>query len=487
MKARITANSLARWSIILSANVGAVVYIIVRYYDRSPTRSLFALAVFVIGWLCSWFFTRIILSKDMSPVRILLATLTAIPCCILGGTALERRFLSDLVALQSIDRNLPGYYVWSPRGERAGAPMSLPFERFHRKGDETAHLAAAAALRATRGDPSGIAEMARAGEGHDRSYWIKRALAGHPPGLAALFAPVSQSPPVARVWAILFFLGAACLAYWAGNVWSSGSRFGLLAAACFTFLPSLNWWHMTSVTSDVPPAVFTFLAFGIAGYAACRRSIVRPGLLFPVIGVLFALGTFVTYTGALAALGTAILVWAHIPKENRKVAIWAWLLVPSACAVLMGTLYSRLAIPNSRSVLIARIDSLNEMTDSIFADPIGGIVTFISRWPMDLGIPITIFLSVIPVWFLVRNSDNVAKKLLHIAAALAVLIPASSFFWPEIRFAYPGLLVVLVGGGFKQFWENISNFQKSFMVCSIVAFGFSKYTLHSLFIATAAL
>lgn len=482
--AKINTNYLASCLLLIIANIGAILYVTLRYYGSSTTTTLLCLSVFGISWLCSWSLARAFLAEDIRPGFILLGALSAVPCVMLFGAALEQRFLTNLVALRHVKTDVPDYYVWTAGGDRSAESMSLPLERFHRKGDETAHLAAAMALRTSLGNPRAIAEMVRENRGHDRSYWISRALAGHPPGLAALYAPVSASPPVARVWAFLFFIASAILAFWAGNAWSGESGFGLVTAACFAFLPNLNWWHMTSVSSDIPPAVFTFLAFGLAGYAVKpeRRDSCR--LLWVAIGVLFGVATFITYTAALAALGTAILIWAYIPNEKRKLSIWLWLLLPSACAVVLGTLYSRFAIPVSQSVLIARLKSLNETDHSVFANPIRAIITFVFRWPMDLGIPLTVFIVGIPIWFILRRSnDSIVTKALHLLAAFAVLVPAASFFWPEIRFTFPGLLVILVGLGLRHFWEGISHSQRASMISSVVAFGFSKYVLHSLLVA----
>ena len=308
-------NHVLIWSALLIANLGALVYVIVRYYDGSLTTTLFSAGVFGVSWACSFVLARTSLSKNVNPGLLLMGVVGAIPCFVLFGAAIEKRFLSNLVALRNVDTQVPDYYTWKPDGERYVEPMSLALERFHRKGDETAHLAAAMALRKTWANPSRIAEMIHGVEKHDRSYWLRRALAGHPPGLAALYATVCLNPPFARVWAFMLFLASVLVAYWAGNKWSDESRFGLLTATCFAFMPNLNWWHMTSVSSDVPPAVFTFLAFGLAGCAVQAQHTGFRNSFLLAIGLLLGVGTFITYTASLAAFGTAILLWASTPKE----------------------------------------------------------------------------------------------------------------------------------------------------------------------------
>lgn len=475
------------WLIIGLANAAGLAYVILRYRGVGVTGVAFASAVFAIAWCTSWLTARLVLRGNSSRALIGLAACCALVCALLLGTALESRIWTNLIVLSSIDTDRPDYHAWSPNGQRETKPNSLPLNEFHRGGDEAAHLASAMAVRAASGNPNQIAKLIGRREGHNRTYWIARALRGHPPGLAMLYAPVCLNPPLARVWAFLFFLASVCLTWWAGNRWSSDTKFGLLCASCFAFLPNLNWWHMTSVSSDIPPAVFTLLGLGLLGRRITQepedRGVDRYDL--PTAGVLIGVGTFVTYTAALAAGAAAIAYWTLTPRTARRPTHLFWLLAPAVCAVGLGTLYSKIAIPQSSTVLGARIAEAagNDDASGVFAHPAKAAYTFVTRWPMDVGPAITVLFVLIPVWLSFSRRDNLAEKGGKLLAAMAILIPAATFFWPEIRFTYPSILLVLIGLGFKDFWELASNPQRYALVSAIASFGFSKYVLHSLLVA----
>jgi len=483
-------NSIAIWIIIALANMASLAYVLLRYRGSGISGAALALGVFGIGWCTSWLAARLVLQGKSSWASVGLLIGCASVSALFFEAALEKRIWSNLVVLSSIDTDSPEYYAWSADGKRDVKPNSLPLEEFHRKGDEAAHLAAAMAISATWGNPNGIAKFVGQRQGHNRTYWIARALAGHPPGLAGLYAPVCHNPPAARVWAFLFFLASVCLAWWAGNNWSSETKFGLLCASCFAFLPNLNWWHMTSVSSDIPPAIFTFLGSGILGRYLVQKQDAQTqdsAALFSA-GILFGLGTFVTYTAGLAAGAAVIAYWLLTPRESRKMSHLVWLLAPAVCAVFLGTLYSKIAIPNSHTVLGARVAAIagDDTQGNAFMHPLKAAYIFVTRWPMDLGAALTVFFILIPIWLWLCERERFRGKLGKLAMALAVLLPAATFFWPEIRFTFPSLVLLIVGLGFKDFWESASNHQRSAMIAAIASFGFSKYVLHSLLVAGAA-
>ncbi|MGB9589016.1 MAG: hypothetical protein ACPL7O_12625, partial [Armatimonadota bacterium] len=389
----------ASWAIIGAANLASLAYFVVRYRYSEWDGIILAIFVFCLSWVAGWTFTNLVYNRDSYWLFLLTVTLGVALVLVLGA-AVEKRFLADLVSLRTIDRPIPGYYVWKADGERTTAPATLPLRNFHRQGDETAHLAAAYAIRRTWGIPSKVAQLIGDRHGYDRTYWLARALSGHPPGLAMLYAPFCECPPMARMWAFLIFLLCVIIAYWAGNQWSLSGHFGLLCATCFAFIPNLNWWHMTSVSSDIPPALFTFCALGLIGRALIPRDEAENnGHWIQVAGLLLGLGTFVTFTAALATFGLAALLWGAMPSERRRLSYVLWLLLPTMCAIALGVAYSKIAIPSSKQVLLARLDALlGESAPSPFTDPVHAIVTFVSRWPMDLGMALTVLFLCIPLW-----------------------------------------------------------------------------------------
>lgn len=460
-----------------------LVYMIFRYGVAADSISgvLSGAAVFGLAWVWAFSLSRVLANTTTSSVWQVLAFVLAIPCVALLGESLNRHIWRNLVALESLDPETPQYISWNERGTTQKEPNTLDLgKRFHRGGDEAAHLAAALAMRETGGNPWAVANLIGKREGHNRAYWLRRALSGHPPGLALLYAPVATNPPLARIWAALIFGACAMLAYWAGNQWSSATRYGLLTGTVFVSIPNLTWWHAFSVTSDLPPALFTFAAFGLVGRALHdQRNESRLRGPMAAAGLLLGIGCFVTLTASLAALGLAALVVTTRCKRSLGAA--AYLLIPAAFFVAVGIVYSRLAVPGAVPVLIARAAAVG-VENSGFTSTLEGFLTFVRRLPMDLGIPITILFFALPLLMLFRRCDSQvhlgrAGKLL---GAACVLIPAATFFWPEIRFAYPGFLVVLVGLGFQDFWESVSPRLRAFTVANVFAFGFAKFVLHNL-------
>lgn len=481
------------WSIIAVANISALVYILKRYTKVSDDSLWFYLllfATFAFSWLVGFFATWTANKKNVSLVVLICCAVMVIACGLFFAAALEKRFMTNLVTLSSVTDSAVEYLVWTETGECAREPLSLPLARLHRMGDETAHLASAEAIRVSHGNPAVIRELVKQPSKRGPSYWIRRALAGHPPGLAILFAPICTSPPAARVWAFLLFLLAAAMAWWAGNQWSRSTQFGLLCAACFAFVPNLNWWHMTSVSSDIPPCIFTFWGFGVLGYSLVsdqhQRGQIRRDLV-AAAGILFGLGTFVTFTGALATLSAVILLWAYANLERRRWASFALLLLPTIFAVFVGIAYSKFAIPSATPVLLDRVNAVISDTSvgSSYSSPLKAAIIFVSRWPMDLGSALTVLFVLVPCWLLfVRRKGTLLERGKVLIAALAVLVPSATFFWPEIRFAYPGWLAILIGLGLRDFWDELNLIQRCCLISAIVSFGFSKYVLHALLVQT---
>ncbi|MGQ9915685.1 MAG: hypothetical protein ACUVQQ_15205 [Thermogutta sp.] len=461
-------------------------YMIFRYAEsgESIPGVLGAATVFGVAWFWAFALSRCVGDETASSVWPVLTIALAFPCLALLGQSLNRHIWRNLVALESLDCETPQYILWNQCGTTQIEPNTLDLRKFfHRGGDETAHLAAALAMRETGGNPSAVAKLIGKREGHNRAYWLRRALSGHPPGLALLYAPVATNPPLARVWAALVFGACAVLAYWAGNQWSPGTRYGLFAATVFVSIPNLTWWHAFSVSSDIPPALFTFTAFGLVGRAVRNDKLpTQASGPIALAGVLLGIGCLVTLTAALPAFALAFLILTTRREGSLRAAMW--LLVPSALCVLAGVGYSKLAVPGERPGLFARVAAVAH-ENNVYTSPLEGLLTFVRRLPMDLGIPVTILFFALPLLMFCRQYDNRVNlpRLGKLLGGGCVLIPAATFFWPEIRFAYPGFLVVLVGLGFQDFWESVSPRLRAFIVASVFSFGFAKFVLHNLLVA----
>ena len=301
--------------------------------------------------------------------------------------------------------------------------------------------------------------------------------------MAMIYAPVAENPPLARVWAGLVFLACIAAAFWAGNQWSPETRFGLLAAATFASIPNLDWWHAVSVSSDIPPCFFCFLAFGLLARATKPNGYdVKEDAPIRLAGLVLGVGCLVTLTASLASLAAAMLV--GVIGGRRRIGHALWLVIPSVLCVVAGMAYSKLAVPVSQHPVLARLDLAPISGVRTFTGPLVGLLTFVRRWPMDLGIPLTLLFALLPVRQMIRLGDPQSRRwvLGGLLAAGAVLVPSAIMFWPEIRFAFPGFLGVLLGLGFLDYWKELSPRLRAATVATIVAFAYSKFVLHNLLV-----
>lgn len=460
------------------------VYFMARYRHEGSVglAAVMALAIFVLAAFVSYAFSYTVLAPGRKVWR-LIGFVGLVPCLFGFGEALSRHMWRGLVSLESLDSPRPRYICWDSAGQTSIAPITYPLKEFHRTGDETAHLAAAMAIRKTAGVPHRIAELIDKPEGHDRSYWLRRALTGHPPGLATIYSPVAENPPLARIWAGLIFLLCVGAAFWAGNQWSPDSHFGLLTAACFASIPNLDWWHAVSVSSDIPPCFFSFVGFGLLAPAIMRDKWESDeGHRIKLAGLLLAVACFVTLTASLASLAAAVLMVST--KGRQGICYAAWLLIPSVISVALGIAYSRLAVPDAAHVVLARLETVGESGPTSFTDPLRGLLTFVRRCPMDLGIPLTLAFILLPVRQIVSLAHGGSRRWIFggFCAAIAVLAPAAMMFWPEIRFAYPGFLAVMLGLGFLDFWVTVSPRTRALTIAAIAGFAYSKFVLHNLLV-----
>lgn len=469
----------ASWIISVLGLLGGLGYVVLRYRtsDAAANPILLAIAIFLLPWVCAYG----LWPRQNAGKWKVLGIAAGVVCVLILGLALSKHVWRNLVALESLESEVSRYVCWNVDGETSLAPNDLPLKVFHRQGDETAHLAAAKAVRMTFANPFAIRKLIGERNGHNRSYWLARALSGHPPGLAILYAPVCDNPPLARIWAATILLACGLLAFWAGKQWSPDSRYGILAAAAFLCVPNLDWWHALSVSSDIPPALLTFAGFGFVG-RALRTPEGEALRHFRIAGILLGLGCVITLTAFLPAFALAVVV--GLTRRTDKWHAIAWLLLPALICLFVAITWSRLATSNH--VVLSRVTEAGEETTT-YTPPLEGVVTFVRRWPMDLGIPLCILFITLPLLqFLPRSDSNphccALSPASRLVGAALILLAASSLFWPEIRFAYPGWLVVLLGLGFQDYWESLTNDLRAVTVANIFAFGFAKFVLHNLLV-----
>ena len=404
---------------------------------------------------------------------------------IISFPAMAKHFTAGLAILTDIHSPDGTIYKWDTRGVTT-VRDNYKLEELHRKGDEVAHLAAAQAIAISEGRPSTIASLCdTSGTSdfrYDRKYWVARALRGHPPGLAIIYSLACGNAVFARVTALLLTCIITALCYWAGNKWSREQKLGLMMVALFLGIPNLIWWHAMSVSSDLPPCLFTFSAFALLATWTLTNEQKPPSSLIPSIalilaGLLLGLGTFVTYTAALAAAASVVLVLTQ--SSSRQKALRAvWLIAPAGIAVLVGVWYSRMIFQDGGHVLLSRLDSLVDSQQSTpFISGWQAAFIFVKRLPMDLGWPMVVLFLGALIWQLVRRDASVFTRLSQLFIAAVVLIPAATFFWPELRFAYPGWLFVCYGLGVPEIWKRTGAFEKSLLFSTLLAFSYSKFVL----------
>jgi len=410
---------------------------------------------------------------------------------ILALPALAKHFTTGLAILADIHSPEGRIYKWDSRGF-ATVRDKYNLAELHRQGDEVAHLAAAQAVMVSGARPSIIAGFyAASGAGdfrYDRKYWVSRALRGHPPGVAMMYSLACGNAVFARVVAALLTSLTAVLCYWAANKWEPDRKLGLIAIALFLGIPNLVWWHGMSVSSDIPPCLFTFPAFGLLATATLGqgeklRCGLNPNAAVVLAGLLMGIGTFVTYTAALSAAASAALILTQ-PNYRQRLLSALWLLAPAGVAVIIGIWYSHLIFKDGEHVLVSRLTSL------VGREEVAGFISggraaliFVKRLPMDLGWPMVILFTGALIWQVVRQDANVFTRASQLLIAGLVLIPAAVLFWPEIRFAYPGWLLVCYGLGIPELWKRMSNFDRSLAFGSLLGFSYTKFVMLRLAVA----
>ena len=412
--------------------------------------------------------------------------LLAIPVLALVSLpAFARHFTAGLASLVDVWSPRGTIYKWDSRGF-AIIQERYKLQDLHRKGDEVAHLAAAQAIMVSHASPAILRKLTTNSQPrefrYDRQYWLNRALRGHPPGLAMLYAMASWNAPFARVMALVLTCLIAVIAFWAGNRWDPTQKLGLLMLGFFVGVPNLIWWHAMSVSSDLPPCLFTYGAFGIlAGVAAAKpfnaKSDYHSSAQVVLAGILLALGTFVTYTGALAT-GAATLLILTQAGYPRKISAVAWVLIPTVVALLVGVWYSWLIFSDGNHLLLARVTSFtNPEATAGFISGWRAAAIFVKRLPMDLGWPMVVLLFGGVAWQIFRRDTSFFRRASELCIAAVVLVPAATFFWPEIRFAYPGWLFVVHGLGLPHIWRHMHALDKSLVFGTLMSFSYCKFVL----------
>lgn len=481
-----------RYAALLLASLAALGYFSVRFVVRdqltpsTPANVAIPVATFAVSTLLFFLLTRRALVRPHPSIAYTVSCgALALPLLVLGLATWSQHFTAHLAALEDICSPYGTIRLWKPNGE-AVVRTNYALSELHRNGDEVAHLAAAQAIANTFGAPQKMRELAhRDGETapalfrYDRAYWINRALRGHPPGLAVLYAPAASNPPFARVVALLFTMVAAWAAFWMGTQHLGDRSLGLLFLAVFLGIPNLIWWHAASVSSDIPPCVPAYLAFGTLGLAGVWREPEQASntRLLAVAGFLLGMATLITYTAAVPAAAGALAVYF---RETRwkKLTKPALLVGPAAVAVGIEIWYARNVFGDGGHVLLHRLATL---AGSCEAGPyiagVRGLKTFLVRLPMDVGPPLLVLFCGGILQQLVDRCRPIGRRLKDLMVGCAVLIPASSLFWPEIRFAFPALPFLCYGFGVTTLWDKMSSTQKALTIGLIGGFSYTKFVL----------
>jgi hypothetical protein len=383
---------------------------------------------------------------------------------------------NDLVALERVgdDRNV--YNVWQNDGTSAKV-YDAPLTVMHRLGDETAHLAGAMAVRQEGLSPSRLQGLMTSSDAAT-PYWLRRHFQGHPPGLAIVYAPVASNPPAARVFSLVIFSLCVLAAGWAGYHISGSRDVGILAAVCFVAVPDILWWHAFSVSSDVPPALPVFLGIGLLGRTIQKREQMSQqafNVSILGVGVLFALGCLITYTAFLpvAAACLLLLQW----NRTRRLSILLIVALPAVLVVGLTMLYSEAVLGAQSSVFVSRARDVTGAESSYDSQGLT-VLGFFFRLPQDLGLPmLLLFGGTFLVSWIDLASKALTRRLFEIAAGLAVIIPSVFFFWPQIRFMYPGWIFVIGACGITYIWPKLGSRWRALGIASIVAFALSKFIL----------
>ncbi|MCL4190552.1 MAG: hypothetical protein KJZ87_02310 [Thermoguttaceae bacterium] len=392
------------------------------------------------------------------------------------ASAMALRAWEGLVSVCEVGQGKGGaYHVWSTDGNVA-VVKELPLKRMFRSGDETAHLAAATALRTAGLNPWRVNEIVESSGGRGKAYWLNRALSGHPPGVAAVFSLVSWNPPASRMLGLLVFLACGVAAYQACVMYTGDRALGWAMAILFAFVPEVQYWHAFRVSTDILPCLPSFLAFGVLGGILTSnddtpsshqmRSLVA-------MGGLLALACICTYTAFLASLASCAMLMSRSTTRNwRAITV---VLCPSAMAVLFGIWFSQVSLGSTSVLLIDR--AANAVGTGPSFDSQGLTLTgFLAGLPQDLGPPLCTLLLVAAA---LRIHNVLARPgiLMELLAAAAVAVPSATMFWPQLRFMFPGWLFVLTGLGVPDLLQRCDRRGQAFAVATVAGFATAKFVI----------
>ena len=360
------------------------------------------------------------------------------------------------------------YLVWDRSGT-SQEKVDLPLKAFHIDGDEGAHLAAVQALRDSKGNLVELKEHIQKPNGNNKAYWINRSLKGHPLGFHLLYLPASSSPPFARIMASCVFLAAIGAAYWAGQCLDSRHHFGLLTSAIFATTAHLFWFHGFRVSSDVAPCIPTFLAIGSLWKSVNNKN---EALHYIKLSALYlTIACFITHTASLVVMGFIPLLWLHHRRQFWEYALW--IIVPTFLITIFGIALSAYIVGPENHGIIGRFFQETGQAKK-FNNEGKDLFWMLKRLPRDLGIPILGFL----IWSLaiiIRSSFDNRANLFVLASAFAILIPATTLFFAEIRYTYPGWILIITGLGGHKAWKSFTASQRSILVSCFITFVLVKF------------
>jgi hypothetical protein len=385
------------------------------------------------------------------------------------GFAMSAHFWDGLAVVRHDNVNQTSTYDKWDRDGTSREEIDLPLTEFHIDGDEGAHLAAVKALYDSKGSFSKLKNGSSKPDGHNQAYWINRSLRGHPLGFHLVYLPAANSPPFARILATCIFLAAICSAYWAGQQLDSNHHFGLLTSAIFAAIAHVFWFHGFRVSSDILPCVPTFLAIGCF-WASINNKKERM-LYIKRCAFFLTIACSITHTASLVVVGFIPLLWIHHRHQFWKSALW--LTVPTFVITVAGVSMSAAIVGPENHGIIGRFFQETASAKE-FNDEGKNLFWMIQRLPRDLGIPILLFVTW-SIFIMVVSSLKNRSNLYLLSSALAILIPATTLFFAEIRYTYPGWLLIIVGLGGHNAWKLFSPRQRSVIVSCLVTFILVKF------------
>jgi hypothetical protein len=179
----------------------------------------------------------------------------------------------------------------------------------------------------------------------------------------------------------------------------------------------------------------------------------------------------ITHTASLVVVGFIPLLWIHHRHQFWKSALW--LTVPTFVITVAGVSMSAAIVGPENHGIIGRFFQETASAKE-FNDEGKNLFWMIQRLPRDLGIPILLFVTW-SIFIMVVSSLKNRSNLYLLSSALAILIPATTLFFAEIRYTYPGWLLIIVGLGGHNAWKLFSPRQRSVIVSCLVTFILVKF------------